>query len=93
MNAPPAKGKKWVKGHSEILAELEAPIVTARRSPPCPYPSYQEERIGIEVFVSMGMSCREIAKCLDRSHPSIFRELRRNAQKGAIVPRVCLQTL
>lgn len=30
-----------------------------------------EERIVIELFVHMGMTCREIATCLGRSHTTI----------------------
>ena len=37
-----------------------------------------EDRIGIELFVGMGMSCREIAARLGRSHTTVSRELRRN---------------
>lgn len=38
-----------------------------------------EERVSIEIFVSMGMSCREMARRLGRSHSTVSRELRRNA--------------
>ena len=38
-----------------------------------------EERVSIELFVSMGMSCREMARRLGRSHSTVSRELRRNA--------------
>ena len=38
-----------------------------------------EERVSIEIFVSMGMSCREMARRLGRSHSTLSRELRRNA--------------
>ena len=38
-----------------------------------------EERIRIEIFVSMGLSCREMARRLGRSHSTVSRELRRNA--------------
>ena len=41
-----------------------------------------EERIVIELFVHMGMTCREIATCLGRSHTTISRELRRNSSKS-----------
>ena len=37
-----------------------------------------EERIRIEIFVSMGLSCREMARRLGRSHSTLSRELRRN---------------
>ena len=37
-----------------------------------------EERIRIELFVSMGLSCREMARRLGRSHSTLSRELRRN---------------
>ena len=37
-----------------------------------------EERVSIELFVSMGMSCREMARRLGRSHSTLSRELRRN---------------
>ena len=37
-----------------------------------------EERISIEIFVSMGLSCREMARRLGRSHSTLSRELRRN---------------
>ena len=37
-----------------------------------------EERIRIELFVSMGMSCREMVRRLGRSHSTVSRELRRN---------------
>ena len=48
-----------------------------------------EERIRIELFVSMGMSCREMARRLGRSHSTLSRELRRNValQNEAIVRR------
>ena len=38
-----------------------------------------EERVSIEIFVSMGLSCREMARRLGRSHSTVSRELRRNA--------------
>lgn len=38
-----------------------------------------EERIVIELFVRMGLSCRKIATYLGRSHTSVCRELRRNS--------------
>lgn len=38
-----------------------------------------EERVVIELFVHMGLSCRKIATYLDRSHTSVCRELRRNS--------------
>ena len=38
-----------------------------------------EERVSIEIFVSMGMSCREMARRLGRSHSIVSRELCRNA--------------
>ena len=38
-----------------------------------------EERVSIEIFVSMGMSCREMARRLGRSHSTVSRELCRNA--------------
>ena len=41
-----------------------------------------EERLVIELFVHMGMSCREIAMHLGRSHTTISRELRRNSSKS-----------
>ena len=41
-----------------------------------------EERIVIELFVHMGMSCREIAAYLGRSHTTVSRELRRNRSKS-----------
>ena len=41
-----------------------------------------EERIVIELFVPMGMSCRKIARQLDRHHTTISRELRRNSSKS-----------
>ena len=41
-----------------------------------------EERIVIEVFVQMGMTCREIATYLGRSHTTVSRELRRNSSKS-----------
>ena len=37
-----------------------------------------EEGIRIELFVSMGPSCREMARGLGRSHSALARELRRN---------------
>src|SRR5512136_757403 len=37
-----------------------------------------EERFAIELFLSLGMSCREIAVSLGRCHTSISREVRRN---------------
>ena len=37
-----------------------------------------EERVSIEIFVSMGLSCREMARRLGRSHSTLSRELRRN---------------
>lgn len=37
-----------------------------------------EERTTIDLFLQLGMSRREIAVCLDRSHTTIARELRRN---------------
>ena len=37
-----------------------------------------EERVSIEIFVSMGLSCREMARRLGRSHSTVSRELRRN---------------
>ena len=37
-----------------------------------------EERISIEIFVSMGLSCREMARGPGRSHSTLSRELRRN---------------
>ena len=46
-----------------------------------------EERISIEIFVSMGMSCREMARRLGRSHSTLSRELRRNvgsAKRGLL---------
>ena len=48
-----------------------------------------EERIRIEIFVSMGLSCREMARRLGRSHSTLSRELRRNValQNEAIVRR------
>ena len=48
-----------------------------------------EERVSIEIFVSMGMSCREMARRLGRSHSTLSRELRRNAgsAKKVIVRR------
>ena len=39
-----------------------------------------EERISIEIFVSMGLSCREMARRLGRSHSTLSRELRRNSR-------------
>ena len=41
-----------------------------------------EERIRIEIFVSMGLSCREMARCLGRSHSTPSRELRRNSRSA-----------
>ena len=41
-----------------------------------------EERISIEVFVSMGLSCREMARRLGRSHSTLSRELRRNSNSA-----------
>lgn len=41
-----------------------------------------EDRIGIELFVGMGMSCREIAARLGRSHTTVSRELRRTFSSG-----------
>lgn len=37
-----------------------------------------EERISIDLFLHLGLSRREIALCLNRSHTTISRELRRN---------------
>lgn len=37
-----------------------------------------EERFAIELFLGLGMSSREMAVCLRRSHTTISRELRRN---------------
>jgi IS30 family transposase len=37
-----------------------------------------EERLAIELFLGLGMSCREIAVSLERRHTSISREVRRN---------------
>jgi IS30 family transposase len=37
-----------------------------------------EERFAIELFLGLGMSCREIAVSLERRHTSISREVRRN---------------
>ncbi len=42
-----------------------------------------KERIVIELFVHMGMSCQKIARQLDRHHTSISRDLRRNSSKSA----------
>jgi IS30 family transposase len=39
----------------------------------------REERIAIDLFLRLGLSCREIALCIDRSHTTISRELLRNA--------------
>lgn len=41
-----------------------------------------EERITIELFLRLGLSRREIALCLNRSHTTISRELRRNGSAG-----------
>ncbi len=41
-----------------------------------------EERIVIELFVPMGMSCRKIATSLGRSHTTVCRERRRNSSKS-----------
>ncbi|NJC87731.1 MAG: helix-turn-helix domain-containing protein [Desulfuromonas sp.] len=38
-----------------------------------------EERFAIELFLDLGMSCREMAVSLSRSHTTISRELRRNS--------------
>jgi len=38
----------------------------------------REERLAIDLFLRLGMSRREIAVCLDRSHTTISRELLRN---------------
>ena len=45
-----------------------------------------EERIVIELFVHMGLSCRKIATYLDRSHTSVYRELRRNSFPKVATP-------
>lgn len=45
-----------------------------------------EERIVIELFVHMGLSCRKIATYLDRSHTSVCRELRRNSFPKVATP-------
>jgi IS30 family transposase len=37
-----------------------------------------EERFAIELFLDLGMSCREMAVSLSRSHTTILRELQRN---------------
>ncbi len=44
-----------------------------------------EERIGIAVFMHMGMSCRKIAAYPGRGHTTIFRKLRRSRSKAAIL--------
>ena len=41
-----------------------------------------EERIRIEIFVSMGLSCREMARRLGRSHSTLSRELRGNSRSA-----------
>ena len=41
-----------------------------------------EERISIEIFVSMGLSCREMARRLGRSHSTVSLELRRNSRSA-----------
>lgn len=41
-----------------------------------------EERVCIELFVSQGMSCREMARRLGRSHTTVSRELNRNRSKS-----------
>ena len=41
-----------------------------------------EERISIEIFVSMGLSCREMARRLGRSHSTLSRELRGNSRSA-----------
>ncbi|AVD70560.1 hypothetical protein CAY53_02920 [Desulfobulbus oralis] len=41
-----------------------------------------EERIRIEIFVSMGLSCREMARRLGRSHSTVSRELRQGRSKS-----------
>ncbi len=38
----------------------------------------REERIAIDLFLHLGLSCREIAICINRSHTTISRELIRN---------------
>lgn len=42
-----------------------------------------EERITIDLFLRLGMSCREIAVGINRSHTTISRELRRNGSVSA----------
>ena len=49
-----------------------------------------EERIRIEIFVSMGLSCREMARRLGRSHSTLSRELRRNV--GSAKRGYCAQS-
>ena len=49
-----------------------------------------EERISIELFVSMGLSCREMARRLGRSHSTLSRELRRNV--GSAKRGYCAQS-
>lgn len=41
-----------------------------------------EERVAIDLFLRLGLSRREIALCLDRSHTTISRELRRNGSSS-----------
>jgi IS30 family transposase len=41
-----------------------------------------EERFAIDLFTRFGMSCREIAICLNRSHTTISRERHRNSSKS-----------
>lgn len=45
-----------------------------------------EERIVIELFVHMGLSCRKIATYLGRSHTSVCRELCRNSFPKVATP-------
>ena len=49
-----------------------------------------EERVSIEIFVSMGLSCREMARRLGRSHSTLSRELRRNV--GSAKRGYCAQS-
>ena len=74
------------KGRSGIPVSLEAPTPRRLKGAAMLHRHLtMEERIGIAVFMRMGMSCRKIAAYPGRGHTTIFRKLRRSRSKAAIL--------